>query len=733
MFGENQVMNLLFDGISKINKMKSDSKYKKLENDSNINVDNSSLYRSEIIDDNKITNDISDELYTNYSTTPSNLELMNDYSPVLNDSSSTLEKEYKKNKEDDNSELIIESIFLVVDKLDPLVEISESLKQLVNISNKQLSDQEQLNEQLEIDRENKSIRESESYKESKSYNGIEQLKTNSIKLDTKSATNTILGGFPSIITMGMTSLVSGLGWAVVDGLLGFLKSDKWGVSNIAGVIGGFFGGTGDNLVMRTVGNMGKWALIGAGIGSMVPVVGTAIGGLVGALIGGLLGWIGGQNLSVFFDDFGVWISNSFSNGLMSIQNFFLDIWDTIRNMVDSVSDIIDNVKLSMVGWIKNILNWLLEMDPTGLAGELLNPVVESFQNKQKEIENKVRERSESRNQRDIEADNRDNKLKEQKEQQILDNTKRVQTRTNRKLDNISSEQLIATPMQKMSGRQSNGQSLSVGDNKRAVIAELQSKGIVDPVEQANILANLQGESNFKAQSENLNYSAKTLLKLYGPGSGNKVRVKDLEDAQAIVDKGPEAIGNLIYGGRMGNSQDEGYKYRGRGLVQLTGKDNYEQMSQKLGIDLVNNPDLVNDPEIAVKVAAQYYSDRKNKFNYKDISQVSKATGHAAGHNETLKRAMYAKQIKSEIDSGSLNTSNMMLASLQADNELVANSGYKTLAQSSNSQKHAQIVNVSNNIDNSKNIQNGSTRSNTSNNESHGTSSRTQSFLRAALT
>jgi predicted chitinase len=192
--------------------------------------------------------------------------------------------------------------------------------------------------------------------------------------------------------------------------------------------------------------------------------------------------------------------------------------------------------------------------------------------------------------------------------------------------------------------------LSAKETKSNLIKDLESQGITNKDAQANILANIKAESNFNPQSENLNYSAKTLMRLFGPGSGNKVRVKSMAEAQAIVDQGPEAVGNLVYGGRMGNKANEGFKYRGRGLVQLTGKNNYEEMGKKLGLDLVNNPDLANQPEIASKIAAQYYADRKNRFNYKDISQVAKATGHAGGQAETLKRAQYAQQLKMEMNS-----------------------------------------------------------------------------------
>ena len=186
--------------------------------------------------------------------------------------------------------------------------------------------------------------------------------------------------------------------------------------------------------------------------------------------------------------------------------------------------------------------------------------------------------------------------------------------------------------------------------QQAAVQELQNQGINDPDAIANVLAQLQAESNFKPQSENLNYSPQTLMRLFGPNNagGNKVRVRSLEEAKQIVAQGPEAIGNLIYGGRMGNASDEGYKYRGRGLVQLTGKDNYARYGKKIGLgdELVKNPDLANDPQIAAKLAAAYYADKK--VDLRDINQVSKATGHAAGPAENARRAQYAENFKARL-------------------------------------------------------------------------------------
>ena len=105
---------------------------------------------------------------------------------------------------------------------------------------------------------------------------------------------------------------------------------------------------------------------------------------------------------------------------------------------------------------------------------------------------------------------------------------------------------------------------------------------------AHFLAQCAHESgNFKATQENLNYSADGLRKVFG-----KYFPGDLADSYA---RQPEKIASRIYANRMGNGDEaskDGYTYRGRGYIQLTGKDNYTALSQ-IGVgDLVATPDLV---------------------------------------------------------------------------------------------------------------------------------------------
>ena len=114
-------------------------------------------------------------------------------------------------------------------------------------------------------------------------------------------------------------------------------------------------------------------------------------------------------------------------------------------------------------------------------------------------------------------------------------------------------------------------------------------GIDTPVELAHFLSQCGHESaGFKVVNENLNYSAKGLLGIF----------KKYFPTQALAEqyqRKPEKIANRVYASRMGNSDEasgEGFKFRGRGFIQLTGKSNYTAFGKAISVDIAANPDLV---------------------------------------------------------------------------------------------------------------------------------------------
>jgi putative chitinase len=139
-------------------------------------------------------------------------------------------------------------------------------------------------------------------------------------------------------------------------------------------------------------------------------------------------------------------------------------------------------------------------------------------------------------------------------------------------------------------------SLNIGKLKGhipdAVIAQIPETAkkfnITNNLRLAHFLSQCGHESgNFKAVSENLNYSADGLKKIFGkyfPGNLNESYARQ-----------PEKIAARVYASRMGNGDEaskEGFKFRGRGYIQLTGKANYTNFTKFIGEDCVANPDLV---------------------------------------------------------------------------------------------------------------------------------------------
>ena len=152
---------------------------------------------------------------------------------------------------------------------------------------------------------------------------------------------------------------------------------------------------------------------------------------------------------------------------------------------------------------------------------------------------------------------------------------------------VIKEDVVITPVEGLNIDKLKG---TIPDNVILQIAETAKKfNITNNLRLAHFLSQCAHESgNFKSINENLNYSADGLRKIFG-----KYFPGNLAESYA---KQPEKIASRVYGGRMGNGDEstkEGYKFRGRGYIQLTGKSNYTKFTQFIGEDCVSNPDLVS--------------------------------------------------------------------------------------------------------------------------------------------
>jgi putative chitinase len=127
-----------------------------------------------------------------------------------------------------------------------------------------------------------------------------------------------------------------------------------------------------------------------------------------------------------------------------------------------------------------------------------------------------------------------------------------------------------------------------------------------PARQAAFLAQLAHESEqLSRRAENLNYRWPRLRQIFP-----KYFRTDAE-AQAF-DRQPERIANRVYGSRLGNGPEasgDGWRYRGRGPIQLTGKSNYVTCGSALGVDLVAEPELLETPEVGCLAAAWFWADK----------------------------------------------------------------------------------------------------------------------------
>jgi len=162
----------------------------------------------------------------------------------------------------------------------------------------------------------------------------------------------------------------------------------------------------------------------------------------------------------------------------------------------------------------------------------------------------------------------------------------------------------ATPVASVGGLKLDKLKGHIPDAVIAMIPDTAAKFEINtPLRLAHFLAQCGHESGgFKATQENLNYSAKGLagiFKKYFP----------TEAAAAPYARQPQKIASKVYGGRMGNgpeSTGEGYKFRGRGYIQLTGKENYTAFGKSIGEDIISNPDVVAS-KYALLSAAWFFS------------------------------------------------------------------------------------------------------------------------------
>ena len=177
----------------------------------------------------------------------------------------------------------------------------------------------------------------------------------------------------------------------------------------------------------------------------------------------------------------------------------------------------------------------------------------------------------------------------------------------------------------------------------ALNATFQKFDISNPLRQASFIGQCSHEcGNFRVLEENLNYKAEALQKLWP-------KRFDAAKAQACA-RNPKLIANTVYSNRMGNRDEasgDGYRFRGRGCIQLTGHANYFHAGQACGADFVMEPDLVATPMYAAMTAGWFWDTHKiNRFaDARDyIGMTKKINGGTIGLNDRIKHITEALEV-----------------------------------------------------------------------------------------
>lgn len=192
-------------------------------------------------------------------------------------------------------------------------------------------------------------------------------------------------------------------------------------------------------------------------------------------------------------------------------------------------------------------------------------------------------------------------------------------------------------------------------NVEYIIKRMNAEGITNPFTQAGILAVISKESSFLPKSEKpySNTSNDRIRKIFS-------RTKNLSDSQLTnIKKDPKAFFDLVYDGKIGNKTGEGYKFRGRGLNQLTGRANYESHNKYTNVDIVKNPDKVNEFPIAVDVVLGYFkraftksNNKLSEYGMKDMNDAKNiASGVGAAYHANTGWGKSKSQIDNETTGG----------------------------------------------------------------------------------
>lgn len=435
------------------------------------------------------------------------------------------------------------------------------------------------------------------------------------------------GGVGAVVTTAL--LINELGdinQSIKDGKI---TADQ-GTVQKSEAVGGAAGGS--------VGALGGAAL-GAMAGSVVPVIGTVIGGIIGSVIGGF-----GGNF------FGRKAGTAVGEKLTEPKTATANLTETAAAQIASItatekqtalltgSVAAQTAEIEATEKQTALLQQELKQQQQAIAAAKLKAsndkiaahdekFVQELQRRKAEIEARLAANMKKTSAANEELAKTTEKLTDEEKKKLKDAEAAKTTETN--LNFNSPQALYDSFKKKMLGGSAgptvappSGTTGTIGtppplkqdqaQNMELIKAALQKQGITDPKYIAATLGNVMKETGGKSINESLNYGNtdnSRIRQLFGS------RVAGKSDAELNAVKGDESkMGEMVYGKdtavgkQMGNTEaGDGFKYRGRGFIQLTGKSNYSAASKAIYGDdrLVKNPDMVNDPQVAADVAAWY--------------------------------------------------------------------------------------------------------------------------------
>lgn len=425
---------------------------------------------------------------------------------------------------------------------------------------------------------------------------------------------------------------------------------------------------------------------GAAVGSVVPLVGTAVGGFVGAAVGA---WMGESAGEVIGSKFGEWVgelrSSQFIKTMTStwddMTTFTGHLWGQASKEVGErfgkVSDLLNASWTAVTDSMKKVsdkigASWDAAVEKMSEKWSAVTSKMESFWSTISDSASKANDWIKEKTGIDIGGGI--SRATEAVSTAVNDVTNTV---SNTVSNAASSAWDFAKGAVSKATNAVGGAVSAVGDatgvtgvvnavrrsaeytanrsaNKSALEDQMVNAGITDPVEQASFMAQMDHESGgFTRMEENLNYSPEQFLKVFGKRAG----ITTEQEAAAILSQGKEAQAEVMYGGdwgakNLGNTEPgDGHAFRGRGHTQLTGRSNYQQAGEALGIDLVNNPDMAAEPETAAKIATWYWQSRSGLSEAGRAGDVEATTRKINGglnglEDRKAKTAMYMQEYRS---------------------------------------------------------------------------------------